>query len=47
MGNKMFGLHYRARHFEKNDWETWKKVYPPIPFKVNVDVQIEDTGLVE
>ncbi|MFP7296492.1 Ger(x)C family spore germination protein [Neobacillus niacini] len=42
-----FGLHYRARHFEKNDWETWQKLYPAIKFKVNVDIQIEDTGLVE
>lgn len=42
-----FGLRYRGRHFEKDDWETWKRLYPTIKFKVNVDVQIEDTGLVE
>lgn len=42
-----FGLRYRGRHFEKNDWETWQSLYPSIKFKVNVDIQIEGTGLVE
>jgi spore germination protein KC len=42
-----FGLRYRARHFEKDDWKTWQQLYPVIKFKVNTDVQIEDTGLVE
>jgi spore germination protein KC len=42
-----FGLRYRARHFEKDDWQTWQRLYPEMKFKVNVDVQIEDTGLVE
>lgn len=42
-----FGLLYRSRHFEKDDWETWQRIYPTIKFKVNTKVQIEDTGLVE
>lgn len=42
-----FGLHYRGRHIERNDWETWQRLYPKIKFKVNVDVKISDTGLVE
>lgn len=42
-----FGLLYRSRHFEKDDWETWRRIYPTIKFKVNTKVQIEDTGLVE
>lgn len=42
-----FGLRYRSRHFEKDDWETWERLYPEIKFKVNADVQIKDTGLVE
>lgn len=42
-----FGLRYRSRHFEKDDWKTWERMYPEIKFKVNADVQIKDTGLVE
>ncbi|MDR7000663.1 Ger(x)C family spore germination C-terminal domain-containing protein [Neobacillus niacini] len=42
-----FGLHYRSRHFNKNDWEEWKQIYPNITFKVNSKVQITDTGLIE
>jgi spore germination protein KC len=42
-----FGLHYRARHFQNNDWQTWQRLYPNITFQVNTKVQIEDTGLVE
>ena len=42
-----FGLRYRARHFNKNDWEEWKGIYPAITFKVNAKVNIEDTGLIE
>jgi spore germination protein KC len=42
-----FGLLYRSRHFEKDDWETWQHIYPTIKFKVNTKVLIEDTGLVE
>lgn len=42
-----FGLRYRSRHFEKDDWETWERLYPEITFKVNANVQIKDTGLVE
>jgi spore germination protein KC len=42
-----FGLRYRSRHFEKDDWETWERLYPEIKFKVNADIQIMDTGLVE
>lgn len=42
-----FGLHYRARHFNKNDWEEWQKIYPTIQFKVKSKVQISDTGLIE
>ncbi|WP_462409672.1 Ger(x)C family spore germination protein [Neobacillus sp. Marseille-QA0830] len=42
-----FGLRYRARHFNKNDWEQWKRIYPNITFKVIADVQISDTGLIE
>ena len=42
-----FGLRYRSRHFNQDDWEEWKRLYPSIAFKVNTDVQIEDTGLVE
>jgi spore germination protein KC len=42
-----FGLRYRSRHFEKDDWETWERLYPEIKFKVKADIQIKDTGLVE
>ncbi len=42
-----FGLRYRSRHFNNDDWEEWKKIYPNIIFKVNSKVQIEDTGLIE
>jgi spore germination protein KC len=42
-----FGLHYRARHFQKNDWQTWQLLYPNVTFLVKTDVQIDDTGLVE
>jgi spore germination protein KC len=42
-----FGLHYRGRHFSKNDWQTWQRLYPNVTYKVITDVQIEDTGLIE
>ncbi|WP_286231696.1 Ger(x)C family spore germination protein [Neobacillus mesonae] len=42
-----FGLRYRARSFNKDDWEQWKKIYPNITFKVDTKVQITDTGLIE
>jgi spore germination protein KC len=42
-----FGLHYRSRHFNKDDWEVWKDLYPKLSFKVHTDIQIEDTGLIE
>ncbi|WP_251551808.1 Ger(x)C family spore germination protein [Neobacillus muris] len=42
-----FGLRYRARHLNKDDWEKWKKIYPTLDFKVKAKVQISDTGLIE
>jgi len=42
-----FGLRYRARHFNNNDWEEWQKIYPQIKFKVDSKIQITDTGLIE
>jgi spore germination protein KC len=42
-----FGLRYRSRHREKDDWKTWQQLYPTIKFKVNADINISDTGLVE
>ncbi|MCM3566912.1 Ger(x)C family spore germination protein [Neobacillus mesonae] len=42
-----FGLRYRSRHFNHDDWEEWKKIYPNITFKVHTKVQITDTGLIE
>ena len=42
-----FGLRYRSRHFNNDDWEEWKRIYPKIKFKVQSKVQIEDTGLIE
>lgn len=42
-----FGLRYRSRHFNKNDWEEWKKIYPKIKFVVDTKFQISDTGLIE
>ncbi|CAH2713004.1 hypothetical protein BACCIP111895_00137 [Neobacillus rhizosphaerae] len=42
-----FGLRYRSRHFNNDDWEEWKRIYPTIKFKVKSKVQIEDTGLIE
>jgi spore germination protein KC len=42
-----FGLHYRARHFQNSDWQTWQRLYPSVTFQVKTNVQIEDTGLVE
>lgn len=42
-----FGLRWRARSFNDNDWQEWKQLYPKIKFKVYSQVKIEDTGLVE
>jgi spore germination protein KC len=42
-----FGLRWRARSFNKNDWHVWKQLYPNIKFKVHSKVKIEDTGLIE
>lgn len=42
-----FGLQYRARHFQNNDWEKWQQLYPHVSFHVNSKVEIEDTGLIE
>jgi spore germination protein KC len=42
-----FGLHYRGRHFQNNDWQTWQQLYPNVTFQVKTKVQIDDTGLVE
>lgn len=42
-----FGLRYRSRHFNNDDWEEWQRIYPTITFKVNSKVQIDDTGLIE
>lgn len=42
-----FGLYYRARHFQKNDWQDWQRIYPNITFNVHTKVKIEDTGLIE
>ncbi|MFJ5712947.1 Ger(x)C family spore germination protein [Neobacillus sp. NPDC093127] len=42
-----FGLRYRSRHFNNDDWEEWKRIYPAITFKVQTKVQITDTGLIE
>ncbi|MDP4084341.1 MAG: Ger(x)C family spore germination protein [Bacillota bacterium] len=42
-----FGLYYRARHFQNNDWKTWQHIYPNLTFEVHTDVHIEDTGLIE
>ncbi|KYD05818.1 hypothetical protein B4102_3140 [Heyndrickxia sporothermodurans] len=42
-----FGMRYRSRHFNTNDWEEWQHLYPNIKFKVHSNVQIEDTGLIE
>jgi hypothetical protein len=42
-----FGLHYRGRHAQKDDWKTWQRLYPDIKFKVYADINIADTGLVE
>ncbi|MFZ7943512.1 Ger(x)C family spore germination protein [Neobacillus sp. 19] len=42
-----FGLRYRSRHFNKDDWEEWQRIYPQIQFKVQSKMQIEDTGLIE
>lgn len=42
-----FGLRYRSRHFNDNDWKEWQRIYPTIDFKVHTKVQISDTGLIE
>ncbi|WP_257984283.1 Ger(x)C family spore germination protein [Neobacillus cucumis] len=42
-----FGLRYRSRHFNEDDWEQWKRIYPNVVFKVQSKVQIEDTGLID
>ncbi|MEH7415253.1 Ger(x)C family spore germination protein [Neobacillus drentensis] len=42
-----FGLRYRSRHFNEDDWEQWKSMYSNVVFKVESKVQIEDTGLIE
>ncbi|MBM7652986.1 Ger(x)C family spore germination protein [Neobacillus cucumis] len=41
-----FGLRYRSRHFNDDDWKQWKRIYPNIVFKVQSNIQIEDTGLI-
>jgi spore germination protein KC len=40
-----FGLRYR--NMGNDDWKTWQKLYPTIKFKVNIDINISDTGLVQ
>ncbi|WP_419888027.1 Ger(x)C family spore germination protein [Neobacillus niacini] len=42
-----FGLRYRSRQMGDDDWKTWQQLYPAIKFKVNADINISDTGLVE
>jgi spore germination protein KC len=42
-----FGLHYRGRHMGNDDWKNWQRLYPTIKFKVNADINISDTGLVQ
>jgi spore germination protein KC len=42
-----FGLRYRGRHMERDDWKTWQRLYPEMKFKINVNTNISDTGLVE
>ncbi|MDQ1003214.1 hypothetical protein QFZ28_003614 [Neobacillus niacini] len=42
-----FGLRYRSRNMGNDDWKTWQKLYPTIKFKVNIDINISDTGLVQ
>ncbi|MEH7336406.1 Ger(x)C family spore germination protein [Neobacillus drentensis] len=42
-----FGLRYRSRHFNNNDWEEWQRIYPHLAFKVDAKVEISDTGLIE
>jgi spore germination protein KC len=42
-----FGLRYRGRHFNHDDWEEWKRLYPTITFKIHSKVEIRDTGLIE
>ncbi|MBT2658238.1 Ger(x)C family spore germination C-terminal domain-containing protein [Bacillus sp. ISL-18] len=42
-----FGLRYHSRHFNDDDWEQWKKIYPNLVFKVHSKVQIEDPGLID
>ncbi|MEH7117603.1 Ger(x)C family spore germination protein [Neobacillus vireti] len=42
-----FGLRYRSRHFNEDDWQEWKKLYPNIVFKVDSKVQIQDPGLID
>jgi spore germination protein KC len=42
-----FGLRFRSRHFNNDDWEEWKRIYPTITFQVQTKVKIDDTGLIE
>ncbi|GHH96798.1 Ger(x)C family spore germination protein [Neobacillus kokaensis] len=42
-----FGIRYRSRHFNNDDWQQWKRIYPKITFKVVTKVKITDTGLIE
>jgi spore germination protein KC len=42
-----FGLRYRAvKHDGDREFETWKKVYPQVQFKVNAHVEIRGTGII-
>ncbi|MBB6452583.1 spore germination protein KC [Salirhabdus euzebyi] len=42
-----FGLLYRAKSFDKDDWEQWQKLYPNVKFDVQVELQLHGTGLLK
>lgn len=42
-----FGLRYRSRHFNNNDWDEWQHIYPQVKFVVNSRMKITDTGLLQ
>ena len=42
-----FGLKYRAKGFEKDDWDKWKGLYGEVEFEVNVELTLQGTGLLK
>lgn len=43
------GLDYRAHHFGtvKEEWKAWQALYPELEFNVNIQVKLDDVGVIK